>query len=162
VKGDANEMMRAGLAGWGACESRAPCGHAVKLEQRPCSPAKMWNDDPLTANGFADDEPSPPWPTTPHPSSPIPNLRRAGSPLPGKDALGGPAVVDRQPQIYGAPEAGLISPRENTGFNGAQYEKLGPYLNIRIVGLDRNRRDILIRFDAQVRACVGPLLASSP
>ncbi|KAI0036054.1 Vps5 C terminal like-domain-containing protein [Vararia minispora EC-137] len=112
----------------------------------------MWNDDPLTHNAFADDDQQPSWPTTPHPPSPIPNLRRAGtSPpqTPGKDALGGPAVLDREPQIYGAPEAGLISPRHNTGVNGTQYEKPEPYLNVRITGLDRNRRDILIRFDAQ-------------
>jgi hypothetical protein len=111
----------------------------------------MWNDDPLGGNGFADEDVAPSWPSTPHPQSPIPNLRRANSPSHDRDRLGSPAVVDREPQIYGQPEPGLISPRTNTGVNGTKYEKPEPYLNVRITGLDRNRRDILIRFDAQVR-----------
>lgn len=111
----------------------------------------MWNDDPL-GNGFADEDTTPSWPSTPHPQSPIPNLRRPGDApgAPDKDRLGSPQVVDRQPQIYGQVEPGLISPRENVASNGAKYEKPEPYLNVRITGLDRNRRDILIRFDAQV------------
>ncbi|KAG6880163.1 hypothetical protein C0992_004615 [Termitomyces sp. T32_za158] len=109
--------------------------------------------DPLgsTASVFADNSDDvPPWPTTPHPpNSPISNLRRA-SPLP-QTPDNGPAlsIYGREPQIYGQPEAGLISPRETVGSNGTKYEKAEPYLRVRITGLDRNRRDILMKFDAQ-------------
>jgi len=47
-------------------------------------------------------------------------------------------------------EPGLVSPRETLGSNGATYEKPEPYLRVRINGLDRNRRDILVKLDAQV------------
>lgn len=111
--------------------------------------------DPLSS-GFGDDDiTAPPWPTTPHqPNSPIPgNLRRAPSPLPRVPSKPEtPGVYDREPQIYGQPEPGLISPRENVGSNGTRYERPEPYLKIRISGLDRNRRDILVKLDAQVRA----------
>ncbi|KAJ7639072.1 Vps5 C terminal like-domain-containing protein [Roridomyces roridus] len=107
--------------------------------------------DPLS-NGFADDETlSPPWPTTPHaPNSPIPNLRRASTPVPpppDKGPAAGP--YGKEPQIYGQPETGLISPRDAVSPNGTNYEKPEPYLRVRITGLDRNRRDILVKLDAQ-------------
>ncbi|EIW82305.1 Phox-like protein, partial [Coniophora puteana RWD-64-598 SS2] len=35
------------------------------------------------------------------------------------------------------------------GVNGTKFEKREPYLRVRITGLDRNRRDILFKFDAQ-------------
>ncbi|KAF9058062.1 Vps5 C terminal like-domain-containing protein [Panaeolus papilionaceus] len=106
---------------------------------------------------------APPWPTTPHPpGSPIPNLRRAISPSPsatGSATSGhspntpdkGPAqgLYGKEPQIYGQPEAGLISPRDTVGANGQRFEKNEPYLRVRINGLDRNRRDILVKLDAQ-------------
>jgi hypothetical protein len=106
---------------------------------------------------------TPPWPTTPHtPNSPIPNLRRAPSPLPSPISLppptpekgpalpgAGTGLYGKEPQIYGRPDPGLISPRElsTPTSNGAKQE---PYLRVRITGLDRNRRDVLIRLDAQV------------
>ncbi|KAL4076186.1 Vps5 C terminal like-domain-containing protein [Scleroderma citrinum] len=110
--------------------------------------------DPLnsTASIFANGEanPTPPWPTTPHePNSPIPNLRRA----PSAPVTPRPAESDgpygREPKIYGQPEPGLLSPQATTGSNGVKYEKKEPYLRVRITGLDRNRRDILVKFDAQ-------------
>lgn len=106
--------------------------------------------DPLasTSSIFAngDNDTPPPWPTTPHePNSPIPNLRRA-SPKVDSDGLFG-----KEPRIYGAPEPGLISPQTTVGSNGVKYERSEPYLRVRITGLDRNRRDILFKFDAQVR-----------
>ncbi|KAF7332306.1 PX domain-containing protein [Mycena kentingensis (nom. inval.)] len=111
--------------------------------------------DPLTSNGFADDGQN--WPTTPHaPNSPLlDNLRRASSPnppaTPDKDNFKGPppGPFGRSPQIYGQPESGLISPREATAPNGDNYDKPEPYLRVRITGLDRNRRDILLKLDAQ-------------
>src|SRR5262245_40316357 len=112
--------------------------------------------DPLgSANaGFGSDASStPPWPSTPHsPGSPIPNLRRAASPVPPTPEKGpSTGLYGKEPQIYGQPEPGLISPQQ--GSNGTTFEKVEPYLRVRITGLDRNRRDILVKFDAQVREC---------
>jgi hypothetical protein len=100
------------------------------------------------SGGFGSAESTPPWPTTPHtPNSPIPNLRPA--PTPERIPDGNP--FEKQAQIYGQPEPGLISPATNPTSNGGSFEKPEPYLRVRITGLDRNRRDILVRFDAQVR-----------
>jgi hypothetical protein len=111
--------------------------------------------DPLSSSGgFADDALNPPWPTTPHtPNSPIPgNLRRASTPVPPTPDKGpAPGPFGKEPQIYGQPDSGLISPREAVSSNGSNYEKPEPYLRVRITGLDRNRRDILVKLDAQVR-----------
>jgi hypothetical protein len=111
--------------------------------------------DPLGSTGtaFAADDTIPPWPTTPHqPNSPVPNLRQAPSPATPTSSDKGPAsgLYGKEPQIYGQPEPGLISPRETLRPDGTKYEKAEPYLRVRITGLDRNRRDILIKFDAQV------------
>lgn len=105
--------------------------------------------DPLAVPNFPQDEP--PWPTTPHsPNEPIPNLPR---PSPNHHESRGPpaGLYGKEPQIYGQPEPGLISPRINTSANGVPFEKREPYLRVRITALDRNRRDVLIKFDAQVR-----------
>ncbi len=102
---------------------------------------------PSTSAGFGNDDSLPPWPTTPHsPNSPIPNLRPA--PTPDKTSEGNP--FEKQARVYGQPEPGLISPGINPASNGSSFEKPEPYLKVRITGLDRNRRDILVRFDAQV------------
>ena len=53
----------------------------------------------------------------------------------------------KEPQIYGQEPPGLISPQSN---GAGKYDRGDPYLRVRIIGLDRNRRDILIRLDAQV------------
>ncbi|THG98326.1 hypothetical protein EW026_g3833 [Hermanssonia centrifuga] len=58
-------------------------------------------------------------------------------------------LYGRQPQIYGQPDPGLVSPNVTTASNGTKYERAEPYLKVRITSLDRNRRDILVRFDAQ-------------
>ncbi|KAI0375854.1 hypothetical protein BV20DRAFT_959899 [Pilatotrama ljubarskyi] len=103
--------------------------------------------DPLAVPNFPQDEP--PWPTTPHsPNEPIPNLPR---PSPNHPESRGPpsGLYGKVPQIYGQPEPGLISPRVTTSSNGVPFERREPYLRVRITSLDRNRRDVLIRFDAQ-------------
>ncbi|PCH40880.1 hypothetical protein WOLCODRAFT_137052 [Wolfiporia cocos MD-104 SS10] len=104
--------------------------------------------DPLS-NGFASEEP--PWPTTPHtPNTPIPNLPRPSpSLLDTSRANSSGGLYGKEPQIYGQPEPGLISPRITTASNGMKFERAEPYLRVRITGLDRNRRDILVKFDAQ-------------
>lgn len=106
-----------------------------------------------------DPEPAPAWPSVPYSAAdPPPDLVtpvRAPQPLspaPTSSLDGnGPSTGPwgREPQIYGQPDPGLISPRETTASNGTNLEKQEPYLRVRITALDRNRRDILIRFDAQ-------------
>jgi hypothetical protein len=62
-----------------------------------------------------------------------------------------PGLYGKEPQIYGQVEPGLVSPSVTTASNGARMDRTEPYLRVRITALDRNRRDILVRFDAQVR-----------
>ena len=107
--------------------------------------------DPLSesATPFANDDTNHSWSTSPHDPAPSPNHTRADStlpPTPQKSASEG--LYGKEPQIYGQPEPGLIS--QTVGSNGTKFEKTEPYLRVRITGLDRNRRDILVRFDAQV------------
>lgn len=111
--------------------------------------------DPLSSTSaiFANgDDSTPPWPTTPHePNSPIPNLRRPSPPSITTHKIESDGLFGKEPKIYGAPEPGLISPQTTVGSNGVKYERTEPYLRVRVTGLDRNRRDILFKFDAQVR-----------
>ncbi|EKM59310.1 uncharacterized protein PHACADRAFT_249717 [Phanerochaete carnosa HHB-10118-sp] len=89
--------------------------------------------DPLSST-FGE-EAQPPWPTTPRtPNTPIPNLPRPSS------------RPSSRPQTPDERNAGWNA---TTGSNGVKYEKAEPYLKVRITGLDRNRRDILVKFDAQ-------------
>ncbi|KAG2369680.1 Vps5 C terminal like-domain-containing protein [Suillus spraguei] len=113
--------------------------------------------DPLSStsasftNGNTDT--SPPWPTTPHErNSPIPHLRRVSPSLPSPVSVQKAetdGLYGREPKIYGQPEPGLVSPQTAVGSNGTKYEKMEPYLRVRITGMDRNRRDILFKLDAQ-------------
>jgi hypothetical protein len=109
--------------------------------------------DPL-ASPFGSDDHSTPWPSTPHspkisPDAMVSTMARASSPVPAIPEKGPPvSPYGKEPQIYGQPEPGLISP--TVGSNGKKYEKEGQYLRVRITGLDRNRRDILVKLDAQV------------
>lgn len=106
--------------------------------------------DPLSesATPFANDDSMPSWSTTSYEST----SSAPKSPLipttPQKGQIDG--LYGKEPQIYGQPEPGLISPQQTVGSNGTKFEKAEPYLRVRITGLDRNRRDILVRFDAQV------------
>lgn len=95
----------------------------------------------------------PPWPTTPfnkNGNSVANDLLRASSPVPRVPDKGPTqGLYGKEPQIYGQPEPGLISPRETTSSDGQNFEKPEPYLRVRVSGLDRNRRDILVKLDAQ-------------
>ncbi|KAF8524709.1 vacuolar protein sorting-associated protein vps17 [Hysterangium stoloniferum] len=109
--------------------------------------------DPLNS-GFSDasasDAMSPPWPTTPYTAQPThPTLVKSQPTSPNAQSSSSAGPLGRVPQIYGQPEPGLISPSSNKGANGANFERPEPYLRVRITGMDRNRRDILVRFDAQ-------------
>lgn len=119
--------------------------------------------DPLNS-GFAD--PNPGWTTDPALPSPRPAesspwqepevgpqspQNAASSSSSVSSPVVGPSLgpFGREPQVYGQPEPGLISPVTNKMSNGSTLEKPEPYLKVRITGIDRNRRDILVRFDAQ-------------
>jgi hypothetical protein len=108
---------------------------------------------------------APTWPTKPHsPTDPHPTLVKPPAPSSGmvsETSTEGPSTGPwgKEPRIYGQPEPGLISPREATDSNGQNFEKPEPYLRVRITGLDRNRRDILIRFDGQVSPCLHDTLS---
>jgi hypothetical protein len=109
--------------------------------------------DPLgeSATPFANDDPNPPWPTSPQDSGlSSPSISRADASLPPTtpQKRHSDGLYGKEPQIYGQPEPGLIS--DPVGSNGTKFEKTEPYLRVRITGLDRNRRDILVRLDAQV------------
>ena len=120
----------------------------VRHTSAPGSYCDMSMFDPLVS-GFEDS--TPPWPTTPHaPNQHIPNLRRASPAPPPMDNGPAPGLYGKEPQIYGQQEPGLVSPKDNVTSNGQKFEKPEPYLRIRITGMDRNRRDILVRLDAQV------------
>ena len=115
--------------------------------------------DPLSTNHFADSPSTsaspPPWPTTPHtpealsPTFGIPTPKRSTQASAPQES---PNPFGREPQIYGQPGAGLISPKETKFSNGQSAERVEPYVRMRITGLDRNRKDILVKFDAQVNS----------
>ena len=114
----------------------------------------MASFDPLDSSSISafsnDDVLNPPWPTTPHAPDSVPAFFGTASFPPTPEKGPSPGIYGKEPRIYGQPEPGLISPRDHKGMNGTNYEKREPYLRVRITGLDRNRRDILIKLDAQV------------
>lgn len=126
------------------------------------SPSMSFASEPSPFDDPHRDSSIPPWPTTPHsPTDPHPTLVKSAqpaqppSPLPSAGLQGPPTGPwGKEPQIYGQPSPGLISPRETKSSDGTQFEKPEPYLRVRITALDRNRRDILIRFDAQVNTLI--------
>lgn len=146
---------------------RTDCCNYVRLVKPVCHPAVSSQlfapevpsgmHDPLSSSsaaafGGAEHDDIPPWPTTPHyPGSAIPNLLRPSSVPPTPEKGPAPGIYGKDPQIYGQPEPGLVSPQKTLGSNGVNYGKPEPYLRVRINGLDRNRRDILVKLDAQVK-----------
>ena len=64
---------------------------------------------------------------------------------PAKAATSSPPTP-REPRVHGAPGMGLLDPSTTS-----QGGKGVPFLRVRIGGLERNRKDLLIRFDATVR-----------
>ena len=62
------------------------------------------------------------------------------------------ANISREPKIFGLPSPSLVSPlpRESGSGSGVQPKRAPPHLRVRISGLERNRKDLLVRFDASV------------
>jgi PX domain len=116
--------------------------------------------DPLSP--FSDPHRDAPWPTTPHTTADLPptlvrnpSAHSQVAPIDtgissSTNGVIGTGPWGKEPQIYGQPEPGLISPQTTKPSNGQPLEKPEPYLRVRITALDRNRRDTLVRFDAQV------------
>lgn len=122
--------------------------------------------DPLNeSGGFGSSTSSssvPGWPSTPHnPFADGTILPKPSSPKPQppnpNDKPNNTGPYGREPQIYGQPSPGLVAPNNN---GSQRHERAEPYLRVRITGRDRNRRDILVRLDAQVQCLVlkQPLL----
>ncbi|ODN73778.1 hypothetical protein L202_07306 [Cryptococcus amylolentus CBS 6039] len=88
--------------------------------------------------------------TSPLPPSPAPPTTASSSGF--SSAASSSAAGLREPKIFGAPGMGLVSPPPDAQFdhaktNGAK-EPPRPYLRVRIGTLERNRKDLLVRFDA--------------
>jgi hypothetical protein len=82
------------------------------------------------------------WSSEPAPSlsaPPQPQLQPPGPPSPSS------STHIRDPQVYGDPGTTIMSSP-----TASQSDKPVPYLRVRIGGLDRNRKDLLIRYDASV------------
>ncbi|KAK4685149.1 hypothetical protein P7C73_g5007, partial [Tremellales sp. Uapishka_1] len=99
--------------------------------------------DPLSPNNI-----NPSWSNSPE--APIRQLPPLSPSIP-KSASS--TSFTREPKIFGAPGTGLVSPPpESTNrlatSNGQARESQEPFLRVRIGGLERNRKDLLIRFDA--------------
>lgn len=56
----------------------------------------------------------------------------------------------REPRVYGDPGTALTDPASSSAGGAASREPQAPFLRIRIAGLERNRKDLLVRFDANV------------
>ncbi|CAK9786972.1 hypothetical protein CC85DRAFT_286185 [Cutaneotrichosporon oleaginosum] len=63
---------------------------------------------------------------------------------PSRAPQASPSTFIRDPQVYGDPGQALMSPSAEL----SKKEKPPPYLRVRIAALERNRKDLLIRFDA--------------
>ncbi|KZP20202.1 hypothetical protein FIBSPDRAFT_911176 [Athelia psychrophila] len=110
--------------------------------------------DPLSESPFANEPSASAWAQEPPAPTPTPPAEPNGDPTPPRTPstpLPAPSdgLYGKEPRIYGQPEPGLISPERAVTSNGKTLAKPEPYLRVRITGLDRNRRDILLRLDAQ-------------
>ena len=126
--------------------SRLACHSLSYLTMDPLSPSKInpsWSNAPTTPSRTV----------TPSAQSPLPT-----SPLPASAS----SSSFREPKVFGAPGLGLVNPPSEssqasqavdvnkTMSTAKTQERQGSYLRVRIGGLERNRKDLLIRFDASV------------
>ncbi|WVQ72254.1 hypothetical protein IAR50_001803 [Cryptococcus sp. DSM 104548] len=107
--------------------------------------------DPLSPSddingGWSSPTSQAPSPLPPSPAPPTTASSSGFSPAAPSSAAG-----LREPKVFGAPGMGLVSPPPDASFdqksNGAK-EQPRPYLRVRIGTLERNRKDLLVRFDA--------------
>ncbi|OCF60171.1 hypothetical protein L486_02851 [Kwoniella mangroviensis CBS 10435] len=110
-------------------------------------------DDPLSPNNI-----NPSWSDTPtdHTQSSIFSPTPSQSHVnPQSSSSSSAEDYSREPKVFGAPGLGLVSPPPtskdgmmNSSITTAAKETPSPFLRVRIGGLERNRKDLLIRFDA--------------
>ncbi|WVR03071.1 hypothetical protein IAU60_000060 [Kwoniella sp. DSM 27419] len=115
----------------------------------PLSPAGInpsWGDSPTaTTSSLPSFDSARPPPTASSSSS---TFDQASSGGPAQRASGN---FEREPKIFGAPGLTLVSPPPSDATRaGGEGRKEAPssYLRVRIGALERNRKDLLIRFDA--------------
>lgn len=117
--------------------------------------------DPLSPHDI-----NPSWsisnPNSPETPFQAPSVLSPPPPLPPPSASS--SIFAREPKVFGAPVPGLVGPplgvaneysaiasaNGNAGGPSRASAQQGPYLRVRIGGLERNRKDLLIRFDASV------------
>ncbi|KAK8844778.1 hypothetical protein IAR55_006628 [Kwoniella newhampshirensis] len=102
--------------------------------------------DPLASSNI-----NPSWsnsPETPTNPLPPPSIQQQ-PPSPPSSSSTLTSTFAREPKVFGAPGLGLVQPPEN-GASGSGNGRAGPalFLRVRIGALERNRKDLLIRFDA--------------
>lgn len=85
------------------------------------------------------------WASDPSPALASPPMQPA-QPVSHNQPQASSSAYIRDPQVYGDPGTALMSPSAET----SKGEKPPPFLRVRIAGLERNRKDLLIRFDASV------------
>ena len=63
--------------------------------------------------------------------------------------------MQRDPRTYGVQPPSMISPSTALGPSSADQDAplqpTGPYIRVRLGAMDRNKKDLLIRFDLSVR-----------
>ncbi|WVW81253.1 hypothetical protein I302_103244 [Kwoniella bestiolae CBS 10118] len=113
-------------------------------------------DDPLSPHNI-----NPSWSDTPTPTSSN-YSNQILSPSHESSSTSASGDYSREPKVFGAPGLGLVSPPpSSTSTDGPsstmpsgetkrerEREPPGLFLRVRIGGLERNRKDLLIRFDA--------------
>ncbi|ORX35138.1 hypothetical protein BD324DRAFT_634023 [Kockovaella imperatae] len=106
--------------------------------------------DPLSPNRVPA---MPTWPDSPDTPIRSSSSNHITSPLPTSSSISS----FREPKVFGAPPPSLVSPPigqpESGGSSTSQdgtssRAQQGPFLRVRIGGLERNRKDMLVRFDA--------------
>lgn len=155
-----------------AVEITRPALHPRTLDPRSASRRHVTTTpsttmDPLAAvnAGWADPSAtaaSPASPTTPRtssmasPASPTAQQQAArAANAGGAQAPHHPAShLSREPHVYGDPGTTLMHPGGASSATGEQGAPPAPFLRVRIGVLERNRKDLLIRYDASV-SCSG-------
>jgi hypothetical protein len=115
--------------------------------------------DPLNINPSWSTSP----PRTPRTTSYLSHARNKSAARPQSPTPSIPASSPfREPKVFGAPGMGLANPDASGSMSPRKEKgKEGPFLRVRIGVLERNRKDLLIRFDANVSIFGGELISSA-
>ncbi|KAL7421910.1 Vacuolar protein sorting-associated protein 17 [Cryptotrichosporon argae] len=113
----------------------------------PLSPHDAWSSAPSSSDPYISAPISNPYAAAPASSSLTASGSAGGAPLPPPPPASASSTHIRDPQVYGSPGAALVSPPPAADKDGAT-ERAGPFLRVRIGGVERNRKDLLVRYDA--------------